>query len=340
MAEIHCIINPASRDYRCGKKWPEIQELLVTAGFSVHPHMTERVGHAAQIAWDLRQQGVKDLIVAVGGDGTSHEVASALRGSEIPMGIIPFGSGNDYAITHGIPRNDLESAVQILRDGKDRWCAAWRLEGYPAEATTGYPSPSSNQWDGPSEHENRVVRWVFLESDAGITSAISRAKLKRAKWIKGQSKYTYLGVTTIPFWPRRKLELKFDDEDAFQCNLTMLAATTGETFGGGYKVSPGVNPSDENGTVIIAPKLSRLQMLKLMGPVKKGKHIGKWGIYAKTVNKIQIRPVNQDGEPMDEPIGVPTWVQADGEPCIMAPAILEWKTKQILVRGAQSVPWD
>ena len=131
MAEIHCIINPASRDYRCGKKWPEIQELLITAGFSVHPHMTKRVGHAAQIAWDLRQQGVKDLIVAVGGDGTSHEVASALRGSEIPMGIIPFGSGNDYAITHGIPRNDLESAVQILRDGKDRWCAAWRLEGYP-----------------------------------------------------------------------------------------------------------------------------------------------------------------------------------------------------------------
>ena len=71
-----------------------------------------------------------------------------------------------------------------------------------------------------------------------------------------------------------------------------------------------------------------------------GKHIGKWGIYSKTVNKIQIRPVNDDGKPVDEPIGVPTWVQADGEPCIMAPAVLEWKTKQILVRGAQSVPWD
>ena len=81
-------------------------------------------------------------------------------------------------------------------------------------------------------------------------------------------------------------------------------------------------------------------MLKLMGPVKKGKHSGKWGIYSKTVNKIQIRPVNDDGKPVDEPIGVPTWVQADGEPCIMAPAVLEWKTKQILVRGAQSVPWD
>ena len=115
------------------------------------------------------------------------------------------------------------------------------------------------------------MRWVFLESDAGITSAISRAKLKRAKWIKGQSKYTYLGVTTIPFWPRRNLELKFDDEDAFQCNLTMLAATTGETFGGGYKVSPGVNPSDENGTVIIAPKIIKTANAQTDGSSKERK---------------------------------------------------------------------
>ena len=339
MVEIHCIVNPASRDGNCGKQWPQISEQLAEVGFKVHTHLTKQVGHAGHIAWDLRQSGVTGLIVAVGGDGTTHEVASALRGSDIPLGIIPYGSGNDYAITQGIPRNDLSAAISILKNGVDRRCAAWRLEGFAAEATKGYPAPQSNVWDGEPKRDGTVVRWVFLESDAGITSAVSRAKLSRAKWIKGNIKYTYLGITTIPFWPRRKVWLKLDDEEAEVVDLTMFAATTGETFGGGYKVCPGVTPVDEKGSLVFAPRLSRLRMLGLMGPVKKGKHIGKWGIYQRPANRIEIKPVNKDGIAQDQPFGKPTWVQADGEPCVIAPATLEWKRDQLLVRGAINVDW-
>ena len=99
MGPLHCIVNPASRDRTCGRKWPKTIEKLQARGFVVETYMTEKVGHASEIAWKLRQEGVKGIVVAVGGDGTVHEVASAMRGSDIPMGILPFGSGNDYAIT-------------------------------------------------------------------------------------------------------------------------------------------------------------------------------------------------------------------------------------------------
>ena len=89
MVEIHCIVNPASRDGNCGRQWPQISEQLVEVGFKVQTHLTKKVGHAGHIAWDLRQSRASGLIVAVGGDGTTHEVASALRGSDIPLGIIP-----------------------------------------------------------------------------------------------------------------------------------------------------------------------------------------------------------------------------------------------------------
>ena len=138
--------------------------------------MTEKVGHASEIAWGLRQENVSGLVVAVGGDGTVHEVASAMRGSDIPMGILPFGSGNDYAITQGISRKNIDDAIEVLVNGVDRRCAAWRLEGFPADQAGDYPAPQANVWDGPAINEGRVVRWVFLESDAGITSAVSRAK--------------------------------------------------------------------------------------------------------------------------------------------------------------------
>lgn len=339
MGALHCIVNPASRDYTCGKRWPSISAKLESKGLEVVTHMTSSVGNASEIAWQLRQQNVEGPIVAVGGDGTVHEVASALRGSDIPLGIIPLGSGNDYAITQGISRKDMDQAIDVVINGIDRRCAAWRLEGFPASATGDYPAPKPNHWDGEATQDGKVVRWVFLESDSGITSAMSRAKLSRAKWIKGNKKYTYLGITTIPFWKRRKVWLKLDDSEGQIIDFTMFAATTGETFGGGYTVCPGVSPVDNDGMIMYAPRLSRIAMLSLMGPMKKGKHIGKWGITMQKANRIEIKPVDSNGEVSDVPLPLSTWVQADGEPIILSPATLEWHTGQLLVRGAADVPW-
>ena len=100
MGPLHCIVNPASRDSTCGRKWPKIIEKLQARGFTVETYMTEQVGHASEIAWKLRQDNVSGIVVAVGGDGTVHEVASAMRGSDLPMGILPFGSGNDLSLIH------------------------------------------------------------------------------------------------------------------------------------------------------------------------------------------------------------------------------------------------
>ena len=306
--------------------------------------MTERIGHGAELAHEIRKEIESDgdespLVVAVGGDGIVHEVASALRGSKIPLGQIPFGSGNDNCITHGIPRNKLNDAIDILMNGVDRSCGAWRLEGVAAPTLDGYPSPPSNHWDGEPVHEGRTVRWVFLESDAGITSAISRAKLRRAKWIKGPKKYTYVGVTTIPFWPRRKVELTLDDGEPSIHDLTMMTVATGETFGGGYRVVPNMHPTRKDGSIVLAYRLSRLQMLSLMGPVKKGKHVGKWGIEQIDVKRVSLRPIDQDGNPSDVPVGHPTYIQADGEPLLQLPATLEWHHDQIVMRGAKNVSW-
>ena len=340
MGGIHCIVNPASRDHTCGKRWPSVLSKLEGRGLEVTTHMTEYTGHASEIAWNLRKQGDAELIVAVGGDGTVHEVASALRGGDIPLGILPFGSGNDYAITQGISRKNIDLAIDVIVNGVDRRCAAWRLEGFPAKPQGDYPAPKSNEWDGEPTREGTIVRWVFLESDAGITSAISRAKLSRAKWIKGGKKYTYLGLTTIPIWKRRKIWLKVDNEEGEVVDVTMFTATTGETFGGGYRVCPGVTPVDKNGSFVFAPRLSRIAMLSLMGPVKKGKHIGKWGITQRPANRIEIKPVSKNGQVSEIPIEPTTWVQADGEPVIITPATLEWHTEQLLVRGSSDVPWS
>ncbi len=103
MPRFACIVNPAGRDGRSLKRWQAAAPALAAAGVELETHFTERVGHACELAFSMRDRDDIDLIVACGGDGTVHEVASGMRGSSLSLGIIPAGTGNDVARAHGIP---------------------------------------------------------------------------------------------------------------------------------------------------------------------------------------------------------------------------------------------
>ena len=343
MASMHCIINPAGRDGSTGKRWPKILERLKEDGWNVETHLTERVGHATEIAYELRNrfenEDQKPLVVAVGGDGTAHEVASGLRGSSLVLGLIPTGSGNDLAMAHGLHRKKMDLTYQTLLNGVDRSVGALRLEGKAAPDAPGYPAIKMRKCDGPVEVEGNVVRWVFLESDCGVTSLTSRAKLTRGKWIRGSMKYTYLGITEVLKWKKRQAWIKVDNEEPKRGVLSMVAFTMCETFGGGYKVSPKASPQAKHGHLTVALNLSKLQMVRLMGPLRKGKHVNIWDISHGPAKRLEIRAVDGDGNPTNLPHSPPLFVQSDGEPCIQTPAILQFMPDQLLVRGALKVDW-
>ena len=344
MTRIHAIVNPAGRDGTAGKRWPKILAQLEDSGIVVDTTFTERVNHAAEIAWSLRNQyantpiGECPLIVAVGGDGTVHEVASGLRGGNLVMGIIPHGTGNDYARGHGYPMKNIAATIDILKNGTNRSCPAYRMEAFAMPEEGKYPAPSNHEWDGNPHRENTIVRWVFLESDGGVTAQVSRRKLYQGKWIRGSTKYTYLGVRAILGSKKRDMWIKIDDREPVIDSCDMYALTTCETFGGGYKVNPGMHVGRSKGSLVIAGRLSKFQMLKLMGPLKKGKHVGKWGITQEEVTRLEIRPIDESGNPMDTPTPEPYITQADGEPQMQAPAIFEWHLDQLKVRGATNIP--
>ena len=341
MAKFVCIVNPAGRDGRSLKRWKSTEVVLNEADIEIEVHFTKHIGHASEIAYSLRERDDIECVVACGGDGTVHEVASGLRGSDKKIGIIPAGTGNDIARAHNIPLKNSKKIVDILINGVDRHVGAFRLQGTPAPSVDNYPEPTNNsKWDGEPDIDGRVVRWVFLESDCGVTSATSRAKLKRGKWIKGSLKYTYLGITEILPWKKKIAWVKIDDNEGEVVDFSMLASTTTEMFGGGYKVCPGASPIQDHGQLCHAWGLSKMKMLLLMGPLKKGKHVGKWGIEQKTCKRLEIKSVNEQGEPSDKMHYPPLIIQADGEPCLQTPALLEYHVKQLWIRGSKNVSWD
>lgn len=96
---------------------PTVRDALVAAGHTVTVLVTERPNHATDLVRTTPQHAT---IIAVGGDGTVHEVARACMGTGRTLGVVPMGSGDDFAFALGVERGDLDLAVRVLRDGRVR----------------------------------------------------------------------------------------------------------------------------------------------------------------------------------------------------------------------------
>ncbi|MGE5603631.1 MAG: acylglycerol kinase family protein, partial [Nitrososphaerales archaeon] len=125
------ILNPAAGRGRGAAARHVIEKTLAAAGAQFDLTETTGPGHAVELAREAASAAY-DPVVAVGGDGTVHEVVAGLvaaaqsngawrEGEPVgPLGVVPVGTGNDYAWRLGVPENDLYSACRILLRGRRR----------------------------------------------------------------------------------------------------------------------------------------------------------------------------------------------------------------------------
>ena len=109
------IFNPKSGRQAAKKLVPKLQEILGEGGFDVEPMPTQGPGDATRLARMAVQTGQKEVVFALGGDGTLREVAAGLLGSEVALGPIPGGTANVLTLALNIPRKPLAAAKALAR---------------------------------------------------------------------------------------------------------------------------------------------------------------------------------------------------------------------------------
>lgn len=277
MARIQVILNPWSDRGRARAQKAQIEAAARPFG-GVEVVLTERPRHAQQLARQAAEAGY-DLVVAAGGDGTVHEVVNGLvqgGATESALGVIPIGSGNDFAYALGVP-TEIETAVSRLFTGQLRTVDLARVED-----------------------ENG--RYEIFDNNLGIGfDAVVVIETESITRVHGFMMYFWAVLRTIAFYYQTpRLKMWFDDEEVDQESL-FLALGVGPRGGGGFFLTPDARQDDDRIDSCLVNPVGRLTMLGMLGQAIKGTHVTSHHVTMRQSQRIQIQanmplPIHIDGE--------------------------------------------
>ena len=211
MVKIAAIINPVSGagmdPHVADRRVALIRDELSRRKLEVSIHLTERSGHARELALAAVAEGA-DLLIVWGGDGTLNEVGAAAAGSSTSIGIIPAGSGNGFAGALGIPRDPPLALAKALEA--------------PARAV-----------DVGVLGDRRFLNIAGIGVDARIAHLFNqRSKGSRGKW-----PYISIGVREGCRYQSRDYAVQLDDRPV-RYRALLIAFANGREYGMGASLAP------------------------------------------------------------------------------------------------------
>lgn len=276
MTRYLAIINPQAKSGANKQLIDDYHSLF--AGLNMHYVETTAPGHARQVAAEATDV---DVVVALGGDGTVHEVVNGLM--EIPaesrprLGIIPCGSGNDAARMAGIPM-DISDAVRVL------------VEDY------------SELFDVGQCNDTYFINSCSVGLDALVVA--KTIEYKRKSRASGTILYWAALLHVITHSLRAiELMLSYNDEPPVAKRVIIAAVTNGKTYGSGIKINPSASPVDNTLTAATIDWMTLAQIFRALPLLAAGTHPQLAQYQVTEIRKLSIHSSTQH----------PLVAQADGE---------------------------
>ncbi|MCX6461787.1 MAG: YegS/Rv2252/BmrU family lipid kinase [Actinobacteria bacterium] len=277
MRRIGVLVNPTSGRGKGGRAAPEVLDLLRANG--IDPVRIEGTdGDDALIkARDAVTSGL-DGLVACGGDGTVHIALQAVMGHDIPLGVIPVGSGDDIARALGIPRKDVAAAVAVVTNGNERLVDV-------GEVTT----------------DGGVHRYFLGVLSSGFDSMVNE-RANRMSFPPGQAKYLAAIIAELGVFKPATYHIELDGV-AEDTDGMLVAVGNGVSYGGGMKVCPGAVIDDGLFSVVLLGRIGKPTFLRVFPRVFAGTHIEHPAVTERTARTVRLEAVGQvayaDGERID-----------------------------------------
>ena len=245
---VKLILNPMADMGRAWNVARDLRPIVNEYNGKVDWSGTVYPGHAIELAKQAGEEEY-DLVIAVGGDGTVHEVVNGLMQVDAAhrpaLGIVPIGSGNDFAHIMKIPASPNQAM-------------ALALNGNPSHIDLGLMTDENG-------------RQEYMDNTLGIGfDAIVTIRSHRLPIVRGFMMYLIAVIQTI-FLNAKPMKMKIESENKkWEKEVFMLVLANGPREGGGFTMTPNALPNDGSLDYMIADKVSRLMQFRLIPEFMKG----------------------------------------------------------------------
>ena len=261
MKKIYFIINPMAKNGYGLSTWNKVKEELEKRGIPFQAFFTEYHGHAKELALSIAKNvdGETVNLVAVGGDGTLHEIINGIiKYPNIVVGVIPAGSGNDFSRGLFIPKNPLIALDHII-----------------SKALIQPESIDVGKMINSDQDELFFVNNMGAGFDAEVAQAANRSKLKALlnRYSLGMLIYVMILLKKLVSFQCRTVEMTIDGEEYTFPSTWFVTVANQPYYGGGMLIAPGASPTDGELDIIVVNNLSKLKLLAVFISVFWGGHI-------------------------------------------------------------------
>jgi diacylglycerol kinase (ATP) len=274
---IPLFINPVAGRSRAGRKLDAIRKLFDAQGIAHSVVLSDSPGDLEQRIYDAARSGTSKLIIA-GGDGSIHEAVNGIMRStkDVALGVIPIGTGNDFAKASGIPLH-WEDTVMLL--------AGRLLAGTPARPI-----------DVGRMNDRFFANGAGVGFDAKVTriARANRLPIGDLVYLVAVLQAMCDGVITP------QMSIRFNGE-VRRGPMTLANVSNGAWVGGMFRIAPAARNDDGELDLVIAGPVSRLRIMRLLPRLMNGTHIGQPGIFSQRIRECVIEaeapvPSHLDGE--------------------------------------------
>ncbi|MGV3489603.1 MAG: diacylglycerol/lipid kinase family protein [Tuberibacillus sp.] len=240
------IVNPTAGHGKCGKKWRALFQ-KIDGKYDYEVFYTKERGQAEEEARNAVRRGIK-RIFAVGGDGTVNEVINGAGESDVEIGIIPFGTGNDLAKTIQLPRNKTTIEKMALN---------------------------------PESLLVKVIdlgkinnRHFAIACGIGFDGMVAK-KANDSRFLKklGALGYLVSVMATLRSFKPLLMDVYVDGTHTQIQNGWLLAVGNGPYYGGGMKICPDAKIDDGVLELCVVSGLTKWQLFRFMPKVYSGSHV-------------------------------------------------------------------
>ena len=261
---LHIVYNPVSGGGKCAQALREVESLLRERGTAYLTHPTRNRNDCTSIVRGITAEDDPDQkIVVMGGDGTLNEALNGIADpARVRLGLIPCGSGNDFAAAAGIP-DDPRAAIELILDGEARYTDYMECSGV------------------------RGINAIGTGIDVDILRRYSRMKL-----LRGSAAYFASLVLTLFSYKAYRFE-ETTDGASHPHSAFIACAGNGSSIGGGIPICPEAVLDDGLLDVVIVDDIRPIAIPRALITLMRRRILG----YRTTTFKRQERLRIQSGAP-------------------------------------------